>query len=1004
VVSRKRALSWLQVGVPLVGFCLLASGSSAQEQTASIVGVVRDDSGAVVPGARVTVARGGGLSVHVETNGEGRFRFPALAPGVYEVVAELSGFAPARVAGIALHLGQRLDVDVTVSPAGASETVRVVAESPLIAVTQSARATSLRAEEIEKLPNGRDFTDLVGQVAGANLEPDRMPFEPVSIDGSSGAENRFVVDGAEATDLVFGWADRPVAPDFLDEIQVKSSGYTPEYGGSTGGVVNAITKSGSNVWHWDALAYWGADWLDAADAPTLQLDPDDSTRAEHVTFPKDDSHSFEPGFTLGGPVLRDRLWLFAGYIPRFEPVRRTAPFADGTTGTRRQYRKTDNAVANVTGQLGSHWRFRASYNLGRVTTEGQLQQPNGTSAADAAYDSTWIQPGWSLSASVDWTPNASFYTSLRAAYALSDDHILDVHQGDQMIWRRSSIGVPGVPPQYQQPGGYQNVPDTFGTDRQRMGRLAVQWDSTLFFSGAGRHQLSGGVQLHRRTFDVLLGHTGNVNEIFWDQAFAGQRGAFGYYSVVSNPVLPNRGFLVIGEGRLDDLGLFVQDAWTIGDRLTLNLGVRTENEHVPSLSRDPSVPETAIHFGFGDKLAPRLGFAWDATGDGQTKLYGSWGLFYDITKLRMPTGYGAEFFSVSFYTLESADLSRIQDNPACPPECPGRLILHNVIRTGTPINDPDNTLVHIDPGLEPTRLQEAVIGVEREIGPDLSLSARYVHKQLDRAVENVGVRNEAGARSYVIANPGFGEVARFVPDGGTTALPYPRARRDYDALEIGLHRRMANGWGGRFSYVWSRLHGNYSGLANSDFGDSNANFSLAFNSPLMSFDQNGQPVYGPLGTDRPHQIKAQLVRDFGFGTTVGVSWFGASGIPITRWVRFTPGFFFPVFVQGRESDGRMPFMTRLDLQLQHRIRLSDRLRLTLSATAFNVLDQSAATDAWSSELFPGQAVALPEADFFQGFDTQAMIEQQGLATDPRFLLDRTFQAPRTIRLAARLSF
>ena len=118
-------------------------------------------------------------------------------------------------------------------------------------------------------------------------------------------------------------------------------------------------------------------------------------------------------------------------------------------------------------------------------------------------------------------------------------------------------------------------------------------------------------------------------------------GPFGYYEVSSNDRLPNRGFITEGDATVSNLGLFVQDAWTIGRRLTVHLGIRTENENVPSLSRDPRIPKTAIEFGFGDKLAPRFGLAWDATGDRKTKVYGSWGVFYDITKLGLSLGFGA---------------------------------------------------------------------------------------------------------------------------------------------------------------------------------------------------------------------------------------------------------------------------------------------------------------------------------------------------------------------------
>ena len=131
----------------------------------------------------------------------------------------------------------------------------------------------------------------------------------------------------------------------------------------------------------------------------------------------------------------------------------------------------------------------------------------------------------------------------------------------------------------------------------------------------------------------------------------------------------------MGKATVNNVGLFLQDEWTLGSRLTLHAGLRTENEHVPSLADDPNIPPTAIHFGFADKLAPRVGLAWDATGDRKTKVYGSWGVFYDITKLQITQGFGANRAKLFWFTLDSPDFRPIVDNPACPPECPGTLIL-----------------------------------------------------------------------------------------------------------------------------------------------------------------------------------------------------------------------------------------------------------------------------------------------------------------------------------------
>ncbi len=374
-------------GVALVVFGCVAV-VSAQEQTASIVGVIRDAGGGVVPGAAVTATHASGLTVPIISDSEGRYRFPSLLPGRFELTAEFTGFASVRVESVDLRLGQELHIPITLERAALSETVHVVSESPTIAVTQSARTTSLRSEEIDQLPNSREFQEVMNQVAGANQENDRAWGE-FSIDGSSASENRFIVDGVETTDTIYGISNqgnRLLVTDFMAEIQVKSSGYAAEYGGSTGGVINAISKSGSNTWHGEALFFWQGDGLDADPRPTLRLDPLDSGVAEYVTYPKDDYHSLEPGFTLGGPIVRDKLWLFAGYIPYFKPTDRTAPFSDGSTASLQQYLKSHQAMVNVTGQLGPDWRFRTAFNAGRTNEEGVLPRQDGGSDPGADYD------------------------------------------------------------------------------------------------------------------------------------------------------------------------------------------------------------------------------------------------------------------------------------------------------------------------------------------------------------------------------------------------------------------------------------------------------------------------------------------------------------------------------------------------------------------------------------------------------------------------------------------
>ena len=279
------------------------NGAGAQEQHAAIEGVVRDTLGGVVPGVLVVARSTSGLAVEAVTDDLGKYRLASLPSTRFDLTARLTGFAPARVTNVDLALGVQLNVDMVPTPAGPDETVVVVSSAPLIAVTQSSRATSMRSEAIEKMPRGRDFTSLAVQAPGTNHE---SKLGGISVDGASGAENRVVIDGIETTNTWVGTPGQFLVTDFVEELQVKSSGYAAEYGGSTGGVLNVITRSGTNTWHGDALFYWSDDALDAAPRPTLQIVPTDNSRAEYVTLSR-------------GPLQSTRGRLHSGWTDHARP-------------------------------------------------------------------------------------------------------------------------------------------------------------------------------------------------------------------------------------------------------------------------------------------------------------------------------------------------------------------------------------------------------------------------------------------------------------------------------------------------------------------------------------------------------------------------------------------------------------------------------------------------------------------------------------------------------------
>src|ERR1035437_988574 len=247
---------------------LFAWPAAVQEQRGSIDGVVKDSSGGVLPGVTVEARSSGSGVLTTTTDSNGTYRFPSVLPGIYEITATLASFKPTKVSDVVVALGSIKTVDFALSLAGVTEAVTVTAEAPVVDVKQSGRSTNIRAEQVDLIPHNRDFTSLVTQAPGANNE---AKSGGIMIDGASAAENRYVVDGIETTDLVHGQSGKNVLADFIEEVQVKSTGYPAEYGGSTGGVINIITKSGTNNFSGNLLTFVQGSWTTGANNPTLRL-------------------------------------------------------------------------------------------------------------------------------------------------------------------------------------------------------------------------------------------------------------------------------------------------------------------------------------------------------------------------------------------------------------------------------------------------------------------------------------------------------------------------------------------------------------------------------------------------------------------------------------------------------------------------------------------------------------------------------------------------------------
>lgn len=995
---------------------LCAWPALAQEQRGSIEGVTKDASGAVLPGVTITAQGTSGPMVTTTTDSSGVYRFASLAPSIYVVKASLQGFQPTQIVDVRVGLGQIKKVDFQLVVAGQIETVQVTAASPLIDVRQSARQVNINREQVELLPKGRDFTTLVTQAPGANSE---AKLGGLSIDGASAGENRYIIDGIETTNLQSGTSGKNLIADFVEEVQVKSSGYTAEFGGATGGVINVVTKSGTNFWSGSALfnyegsALSGGSVLSTTFVPTnpktLRTNLSNSDLAEYITYPEDVQTRIEPGFALGGPIVKDRAWFFGAYQPALTTIKRTV---DPTTannpkaGTfdKEQKQQVQYVTGNMTAQVSDNIRARVAFNNSYSKRTGLLPSLSGTDPSATNYGKTSAFPNYSVSGNLDWSATPKLLFGMRGGYYMSDQHDSNVTEEPRFFWSTTNnVGFLDVPPSLQAGTGFTSIPSNTKVTRDQQTRAYFQADGTVYANLGGDHVFKFGVQADRVGNNVLSGEARNRVSIFWNTALPtgnpATRGTYGYYSVRSNAPYPKQGFITEGDISTTNIGLFLQDAWTINQKLTINAGVRTERERVPVYTTPGGdIPQYGVEFNFQDKLAPRVGFAYDVNGDGRWKVSGSWGVFYDIFKLELPRGsFGGDKWLEYYYTLDVADWRTLVNGANCPPACSGTLI-----RGPIDFRHPSFGADSIDPNLKPMRQQEGTVGIDHQMSEVMALSLRYVHKQIDRAIEDTGSLDASGNEIYIIANPGEGltELASTSP-----RVNLPKAQRDFDSVEFAFEKKMRNNWFVRTSYMWSRLYGNYSGLSQSDEnGRTSPNVGRAFDYPLMMFQDGGKPALGPLATDRPHQFKTQFIYQFPMGTSVGLNEYVASGLPVTRELGIYPTSNLPVQYLGRLSDGRTPVYSQTDLYVQHAFKMAGSRSVSVSLNVLNLFNQETAISKYSTYQ-KVNGVVPDETLFYTGAQTLAsLISSRNVVKDPRFLMDNAFQLPIQARVGIKFLF
>ena len=983
--------------------------------------IVTDQSDSVIPGAEVELASPALIRpVLGSTDAGGWFVHQNLPPGSYAVTARSPGFRTVVNEAVSLQVGRTYSVAISL-PVGAVDTAIVVeAGAAVIDTFKSESATVLSGDRLTNAAGGRDFTDYSRFTPSVNIEAlsgdayhKGRDILGISVDGSSGAENVYYVDGIDTTSMYNGLNNQGLRVETVQEFQLKTAGYEAEFGGAMGGVLSVQTKSGSNDFHGSALWYGSGSALEGAPRQRLRLDPTQAVDvAEYVLDPEDDFVNNEYGFTLGGPVWRNRAWFYGALLPQVRNTRRSVTFTSSESGEfrrRDQLRSTTSKLdfqptekLRLMGSLASDWSKR----------NGALPSLDGTSNPDFDWAAVgFVYPGYTVSGAALFTPSPTTVVDVRwGMNAFQVEQLL----GPDRVRHRfvDSPGLVGFSPDADlyRPRGFYTIghgasyhtaqdfqkKSTFSATGSYLASAPGQQHSVRFgwqFNGLG-HDVNDAYK-----YDYLLYRYGRpyntVDGTVRTSTCTGPDGTqydpCGYYEHRSP-------FGVVSNVSTNRHALFVQDSWTIGGALTLNLGIRMEREEIPSFSDLPEFSGAAYRWNFADKFAPRAGFAYDVLGNARLKLFGSWGRFYDAMKLEMANGSFGGFKWLSHYYLmddSTLDWTRIGGLSGEGPY-PGTYVETRNWRIPS--------FEDLDPDLRPMRMTSLVGGLESEIAADYVLSVRYTRKSLDEAIEDVGRQTTAG-EAYYITNPGRGlSVDRFLEEG----LPAtPDAKRTYNAVEVRLRKAFRNRWLADFAYVYSRLYGLYSGLGSSDEnGRLSPNVDRDFDLWFLNYDSHGNLIDGPLGTDRTNQFKANWTYVTPWNLEIGGFFRAMSGTPITRTVDLEH---VDVIVENRGSEGRNPAWTQTDVAVIQRFYPfgSESRWIELNFNCINLFNQSTGLRTFRSlyrQTLPLWQPGDPVSQVLGGYDYESIAASQGATKDPRYLMRDRFLAPISVRFGLRFVF
>ncbi|HZY64242.1 MAG TPA: TonB-dependent receptor [Edaphobacter sp.] len=938
--------------------CTFAATSiAAAQQTvnnASLSGRVTDPSGAVIVNAEVTATETStNISRSTSTNKDGRFRFPYLPLGAYEVNVHSAGFTDATRT-ITLTVGSDFDLQVPLALAGKQTSINVSSQPAILETNRSEVSNTISPHEVQNLPLlGRNFLDLALLVPGVSstntgstqlfAETSAVPGQGISVASQRNFSNSFVVDGLSTNDDAAGLTGTFYGLDVVREFQVVTSGGQAEFGRALGGYINMATKSGTNALHGSLYGYLRNQRLNADNALSQSKLP--MTQAQY-------------GASLGGPLLRDRTFYFANFermqlnqngLITITPTNVAAinrhlqdtgyQGPQISTGIYPNPVRTNNFFARLDHHLNDRDELSARYSLYEVDSHNS-RGAGGLSAISAASGLHDLDQTIAISNIFTLTPRTANET--RGQFTRSN---LTALPNDAIGPAVSIAGIASLGKLSYSPTG-------------RLDNLYEIVDNLSH--QAGTHSLRVGVDFlfNDLTITFPMSNRGSYSFSSLQNFLNGKYNNQGYTQSFGNPVVQQTN---------PNLGLYAQDEWKLNPSLTLNAGVRYDLQFLKSIATDTN------------NISPRFGFAWSPFSNRRTIVRGSFGLFYDRIPLRALSNAlqsSGNTTSINASTFVTVSVSPTQA---------GAPVFPNTLTTL-----PANVLVNfttMDRHIENAYSEQASLEVEQQLSANNTFSISYQHLRGLHLIASINQNTPTcaanGTNNGCRPNPGFGNNKQY----SSAADSY------YDGLALSFQQKPTR-WGSyRISYNWSKA---IDDVGEFFFSSPINNFNIAEDRSRSDDDQRHRLVVdGTIHTpmEPAHGLWRHLSSGFllsnilqyysalPFNITTGTNSIQGTTLRpcvqgVTDCTQVLPG-----TVIGRNAGSGFDFFN-MNTRLSRTFPLKQRFRLEVIAEAFNV--------------FNHRNDLIPNGTFGTGPYPTAANAAFGRAT--------AVSDPRQIQLAAHLTF